>query len=533
MPDTTSDDSLLLVRCPSCRQRFKVNEELRGRTVECGGCDHRFKINDEVIIRGRKAYPGERRSPLLDRLQRVPHSGAAFMPMTKTVTYGEAPDLEVIGPVSPLRIIAGAAGVIGMVIISLLLIFGAHRGGALDGMTFVNRLVLAGFTSVMGIGALIYANPRARWKALGVSLLLSAGVVSVPFFFQEGSIPLQQGLVKESAEPLKPWMIKTRDDSDIALLKARIGTGPLEAEIEKMVAGEGEKRAFGLWLRGLSNNHKYLVRDYLLRVTDADPSSHAYPRDQGDYLFVVTGTTLTFQELAKLASALGEPEKMYPEIGVIEIRVKNENFVEGPIEKLQNSQHPEFYEQNKRELECIDLERVKRAVQRLAKVEPKIYRNDVTRRLISILGEPDIDFKGNVCEALSVWSEQPGPAGQAALKEVNRLLKLNAAIPPEMIALLVKEKNPDLIPVLHQLWLGSPQTWESLYGDLGIDAEASVLENLPETSGNLRHSAVRILGRVGRDQSLKALTAIEVGADSELAVLIEQSKKSITGRLGR
>jgi hypothetical protein len=49
-------------------------------------------------------------------------------------------------------------------------------------------------------------------------------------------------------------------------------------------------------------------------------------------------------------------------------------FIEGPIEKLSNKQDPAFYELNKRELESIDLERAKRAVQRLAEAEPKIYR---------------------------------------------------------------------------------------------------------------------------------------------------------------
>ena len=62
-----SDDSLLLIRCPTCGQRFKVGEDLRERTVECGGCESRFRINDEVIVRGRKFYPGERKDPGFNR----------------------------------------------------------------------------------------------------------------------------------------------------------------------------------------------------------------------------------------------------------------------------------------------------------------------------------------------------------------------------------------------------------------------------------------------------------------------------------
>ncbi|MGL5017160.1 MAG: MJ0042-type zinc finger domain-containing protein, partial [Luteolibacter sp.] len=59
MLPNSSEDSMLLIRCPSCGQRFKVGDDLRDRTVECGGCEHRFRINDDVIARGPKFYPSE------------------------------------------------------------------------------------------------------------------------------------------------------------------------------------------------------------------------------------------------------------------------------------------------------------------------------------------------------------------------------------------------------------------------------------------------------------------------------------------
>lgn len=542
MPNSTSQDAqdtqdaLLLVRCPSCRQRFKVSEDLRGRMVECGACEHRFQIDGGVVMRGRKVYPGERASPLLDRFQRVPHSGAGFG-LTGgtggTVSYGPPPDPVELETVAPQRVIAGAAGVLVMIFIALLLMFGASRGGALDGMPMVNRFALAGFTSLMGMIALIYANPKARVKAFFVSLVLGASVTAVPIFFQEGSVALGSDIVQVEAVEPRPWLLKDADESELAVLRGRIGTGPLESEIARLAGVEGQKtRAIGLWLRGLSNNHKYLVRDYILRVTDADPTSHAYPRDGGDYLFVVTGITKTLDEMAALVAPFGEVEKNYPDLGVIEVRVNNENFIEGPIEKLQLKDDPDYYTLNKRELESIDFERVKRAVQRLAKAEPKIYRNDITRMLMALLSEADVDFKGNVCEALMVWADKPGAASAAALKEVKILMERNAEIPPEMVALLVKEKHPESAAVLDQLWFGAPATWESLLGDLGSPAEKLILSRLPETSGSMRHSAVRILGRVGGQESLNLLEEIVVGSDSELRVLIQNSEKAIAARLG-
>ena len=145
MPSLNPDDKLLLIRCPTCGQRFKVGDALRGRTVECGGCEHRFKINDEVIVRGQKFYPGERREPSLSRFQRVPLAIAPDFSGIATMRYTEPPDATEFEPVAPQRIIAGAAGVCMMVLVALLLVFGAGRGSALDGMTTDKRLLMAGF----------------------------------------------------------------------------------------------------------------------------------------------------------------------------------------------------------------------------------------------------------------------------------------------------------------------------------------------------------------------------------------------------
>lgn len=534
MSSLNPDDSLLLIRCPSCGQRFKVGEDLRERTVECGGCEHRFRINAEVIVRGRKFYPGERNNPALNRFQRVPLPGGEALIGVQPIRYSNMPDPAVLEPASPQRVIAGAIGVAGMVVMALLLMFGARSGGILDGMMLPNRLLMAGFAGVMGIIMLVYANPRARVKALVVGLVLSAGVVAVPFFFTAGADPL----LERSAATVTPRDLETAssrasESGAIAALRNRIGTGPLVAEIERL-AGLGEsKRAVGLWLRGLTESNKNLVKDYIVRVTGADPSTHAYPRDGGDYLLVVTGITQSLQELANLASVLGETEKIYPEVSVIEIRVNNEIFVERSIEKLSNKQDPAFYSLNKRELESIDMHRVKRAVQRLAEAEPSIFRADITRKLIALLDEEDVDFKGNICTALGVWSEHPGPASEAAMKVLRKLVAKKTVISPDIVTLIVKEKNLEVIPILDELWVNDPTSWESIYGDLGQPIEAKVIARFPKLEGMVRHSAVRILGRVGGTSSLPVLGEAATGAGPEMRVLLEQARKSITDRMSR
>jgi len=531
------DDSLLLIRCPSCGQRFKVGEDLRERTVECGGCEHRFRIDDLVIVRGRKFYPGERRDPVLSRFSRVSlASGVGEMPLG-TVAYANLPDPSVLEPASPQRLIAGAIGAAGIVLMALLLMFGASRGGILDGMSTENRLVMAGFASLMGIIGLVYANPRARLKALGISVFMSSCLLTVPFFFTSGSIPLEERpLVQKPlpglADPEEVPVEEEIENEELSALRREIGTAPLDDEIKRLAAEGSQRQASGLWLRGLSESNRYLVKDYILRVTGADPSTHYYPRGAGDFLLVVTGITKTPRELAIHAAELGEVVGIYEEVSVIEVRVNNENFVEGPIEKLKNKQDPEFYELNKRELKSIDLLRVKRAVQRLAEAEPKLYRSDITRELVALMGQNGIDFKGNLAVAVGVWSEEPGLAAAVTLAELEKMVASNEAVPREMIALLVKETNHEVIPVLDELWFKTPMVWETLYGEMGPAAEAAIIRRFPQARGTVRYSAVRLLGKVGGADSLPVLESARTGLDAELKILVEKALESIRARSG-
>ncbi len=537
MPLPKPDDELLLIRCPSCGQRFKVGDDLRGRTVECGGCQHRFRIHDDVIARGRKFYPGERRDPALDRFQRVPLAIVAARGGAD-VRYANAPDPATFEPTPPQRILAAFFGAAGMVMMALLLIFGASRGGLLDGMTTGNRLLMAGFTGLLGMVLLMYGNPRARAKAFSVAIIMALGLLALPFFFTTGSVPLRSDVVEL---PVPGFGVETEDvvkaadtgEGRIGELRAQIGIRPLEDEIARLAREGSSKRAVGLWLRDLREQNRFLIRDYILRTTGADPQTHYYPRGGGDFLMVVTGIDQSLEQMTEVVSPLGLVENAYPELSVIELRVNNEGFREGPIEKLSDRNDPAFYDLNKRELESIDLDRVSKAVKRLAEAEPKVYRSDVTRKLIGLLEAPWVTFKGSVCDALAVWSEQPGPAGEAALKVAKDLHERSVVVPQEMIGLIVKEKNAGVIPLLDGLWSKEPMVWEKLYGDMGAVAEGAVLRRFPETQGITRHSAVRLLERVGGADSLPVLESALADADPELKVLIAKSTSAIQRRMGQ
>ena len=526
-PDETPP---LLIRCPTCGQRFKVGADLRERTVECGGCEHRFRITDEVILRSRKFYPGEHPAFAVNRYQRVPIV-ASIPKGLQTISYTDHPDASGFEPVAPQRMIAGAAAVIGVVLIAMLLFFGATRGGALDGMTTANRLMIAGFGSVLATLLLFYANPRSRKTALLFSLICTAALVSLPLAFTDGSAQLKGTAAAEEAPRVRP-AVESAETIRISKLRQLIGTDPLTGEAAKLAVEGAGRHAYGLWLRGLDESNKLLVRDYLMRVAAAAPSSHPYPRGRNDYLMVVTGVTIPIEKLAELAAPLGELSQIYREIDVIEIRVNNANFISGPVDKLADKDDPAFYELNKRELESIDLERVQAAVKRLADAEPTLFRNDISRRLIVLLKEDGVDFKNDLCRALLTWADESAAAGDAAEGVLKKLVAAKKAVPREVIALLVKGQRISIIPILNDLWLGDSGTWEPDYVGLGRAIEPTLIGEFGHLTGGVRNSAVHMLGKVGGRDSLPILKATRVGADPELLVRIEAAEKAIRERLG-
>jgi len=534
MPAPRSPDPVILIRCPSCGQRFRVGDDLVGRPVECGSCENRFRITEDVIIRGRRVYPGERNDKRLDFFQRVPIANASsistggFVPLH----YDNSPDPSLFEPSAPQRIIAGMVGVGVMLFIGMLLVFGASRGGVLDGMVTPNRMLMGGFAGLLGTALLIYANPKARMRALGIGMLCIAGLVSAPLFLKEGSTPLGDGVVVKKLEVEVPN--KVEEAPDLVELRNRLGTQPLEEEIARLKADGSTRNAVGLWLRDLREQNRFLIRDYVLRVTGADPQSHYYPRGGGDFLMVVTGISMPMDDLVKMCKPLGEVVMVHAAPPVIEIKVRNENFVENPIDKLSNKADPDFYALNLVELNSIDLDRMEKAVKRLMDSSPKILRTDITQRLIELLVVDEVDFKAEICSALAVWSESPGPAGTVALKEANKLVAKDLEVPKEMIALAVKEGIDDVTEVLEKLWQKNPTNWESLYADVGPTAEQGLLVHVGINDEGRRRSLVRILGKVGGSGSLQALESMKATeTEPELNILIDNSLAAIRSRISQ
>ncbi|MEP2776963.1 MAG: hypothetical protein ABJQ29_12270 [Luteolibacter sp.] len=526
MPETPDSKDNLSIRCPSCRQRFSVDPTLRDRMVECGGCDARFRINDEVIIRTKKFYPGERIAAGLSRFQRVPMSAAAPEGLQPARYVDVSP--AAVGPVSAQRVLAGILGVGLMLVTALYLIFSVGQQGSLSAMSVGSKLVIACFVAVLGLGLLMYANPRTKKKAGFFGILMAAGLISIPFFFKgqplSGNDPGKP--VVEFNEPAFP----VEEFSPEADLRKRFTTKPLEDEQERLAKLSTDQQAFGIYLTNLIPRNIYTVRDYLIRDTEAGPSSHPFPRDDGDYLMILTEVDKDFEEVALIAGKLGETTETYPEIGVIVVRVNNDQFEAGSAEKLNNPNDPAFYALNQYELDNIDLDRVERAVDRLANVEPKIFRSDISQKLVRIMTQPGVNFHDVLAKALMKWAEEPGPAGEAALEVIRKRVATGDPVPESLVELVAKEEIGEAIPLVNELWLKSPGLWESHFAKFGPPIEPLILAQINAESAPLQRSAIKLLGRVGSAESLPALRKFINSDNAEVRVLTERSIEAINAR---
>ncbi|MCU0795882.1 MAG: hypothetical protein MUF31_08105 [Akkermansiaceae bacterium] len=538
MEGSRNEEEKISIRCPRCAQRFRVTPEFEGKMVECGSCDERFRVTEEVIVRARKFYPGEHKDTAnLQRFNRVPTRTAA--PIVSSEPFVAAPPRELV-TFSPLRLMLGIGAVAGVLIVAAILGFGGAPGQVLDGAPMDKRLVLAGFSGFLACLLLVAANPRARIKGLIGGLLCLAALMSIPFFVKTGlptvaasdaaALPQAEGS-QDGGE--KPTEAPADDVSDlVAQVRAEMRSGPLEEAIE--LYGETGKidgrTVVGVWLRDVRDFNKDLIMRYLVRVTGADDRSWSYPRPPSDCLILLHGVTPELSEIAGLCERFGTPGRIIEDLHAVEVKVDNQRFLQGPEEKLTDTSDPSFYELNRRELDSIDVNRAAAAAKRLAAVEPKLFRSDITQRLQELAKSPDPTHREAAVRALQVWSEE-GDGSLVLVRDLmEEMLQDKRPIPRAMVQFLSRSKDAESAALVQRLWQDDPGEWENLFGDFGPVIEADLVAAYPELTLKWRLSAIRLLGRTGGQKSLELLSRERAAADGEMASLIEQAMKAIGER---
>ncbi len=521
------DEETIQLRCPQCGQRFRINQELKGRMVECGACKYRFRVDDQSVVRNKKFYPGERREIGTGHFARVPAKDLLAPPSLQTTEYAEAPNFARFEPVPFGRILVGLVGGAMMVFVWLILILGGSKGGILDGVTIDRRFIIAAFAAVVGTIMILYANPGTRVKAIVFSLLGAIALLLAPVYFKEGTRPMTPGLISMETGVTTPMMVNDARKR-IADLKETVGYKPMETALVE--AGKNGS-AVGIWMKGLQESNSQIVRNYLLRVSKSAEASHLYPRMNRSFLLVLINPQLSLEDVARQCALMGRVDQTVTELSLLEVTVDNSRFAERPIEQLTDKTNAAFYRSNLMELEGMDLKRINDALSRLATAEPKEFRDDIVNRMIQLLEVADLEMMKNLSNAFQHWSSGKDGAPDATLQWALKWYQANQTLPVETLQFLTTWHLPEIYPILDEMWAKSPALWEETYMKCGPLAEDYINKHLMEGGNNHRMSASRITGRVGTNKSIDALKrAMEFKADAELVTSFQNAINSINAR---
>jgi transcription elongation factor Elf1 len=323
----------LRISCPACNQRLSVAAELMGQMIDCETCEARFHINEEVVARSKKIYPGERTSDTLNRFKRVPVIATTAQGM-REISYDEDIYAENLS-FNLRRILTAILGSGLMAGIALLLLFSGGENNALSEMSFENKMTIGGFASIVGTVLLVYANPKARAKVVIFGMFAAAGLLSIPFFINSPAVTsTNPSNTPDYVDPTNSLLFSEIEEDPLTELKNRFLTNPLENEQKRLEVLGGDTKAYGIYLTNLIQSNLNTVRNYLISNTKAGSSSHAYPRENGDYLIVLTDVSMDITEVTKIADSLGSTKEVHSDIGVIVVSINNKQFEDSSAEKL-------------------------------------------------------------------------------------------------------------------------------------------------------------------------------------------------------
>jgi predicted Zn finger-like uncharacterized protein len=493
------------IQCPECRQRFDVTEEFVGKTVECGSCEHRFEVSEEVEVREKaKFYPGEKRQSL-ERFARTRSSVVASSDKAKAVGFKQAhyqPDVDAsqIGPPRHRRTMAAILGVSLMVLVMIVFLLAGGKEGAMRDMETPNRFVLVGFTAVLGCLLVFYGMVKNRVQAALLCLVLGGGLLVLPMVFPGNPTSASvesHGMdfqPKKQASELGGKKISKED------YLFEIGYMPVAEALQKYKS----ESVVAVYVRGANQLVRDKIVEYLYDETGRLNRGVAYNRrggvDDSDLygLIVMVKQKVTIDEIALMCSRFGRVNKIHRDIRVIDVTAEREKISKlDPDETSElNPESPEFYKLQLEGLQNFDPEVKMKAVKRLAILEPKVLRDDITKALVKLLPMSDSELQLELINTLSIWSK-PGDGADAEVFKAVQNLHAKGKVSETAMAFLVDRKVDGIEVILMDLWNAAPVVWSDLLMKLGEGAQVLLLPHLGEMDTEHLVSAADILGKVG------------------------------------
>ena len=536
----------LKIKCPSCERQFNVHEDLTGKKVECGGCDHQFKIGPEVVVAEKeKFYPGEHHDNLLDRLGKTPtYTSSPSDVQFQTASYNKSHSAESVMPATAGQNIALMAGLALFVFYALVyLVSTAGDKGMFTDMPIMKRYLLAGFVCAVATGMVFYGAKNWRWKSVLLSAALTAGILILVSIREVAVTPVSKvdddfvvkPVVKEvDAEKEQKNQLDEHFES--------MSLYPIDEAIEKAKAKgllNPEASVVGIYFKNYNEGLEEHITGYYRRKVGMGKDEAPLVLSRGDYecLMVLSGLDVDFDFIMTLTEKIGTT-KSYPERRLIESEIDGLLFADPGrdlLKRLIDPENPAFYKRNLIELEHVNFNRVKQAVERLRNVPEtaeKKFTPEISKKLLELIRtENDKKFREMAAEALIKW----GKGDEELVARASRLIlqwnNMGKEIPVPLIDFVVQNGSQDIAEILDKLWVGDPLKWRTPYENLGSVAESMAIKHLSGESIATRREAIKVLGNIGGRQALNALLKMDTSRDSELHIYGTNAIKSIQERL--
>lgn len=514
------------IECSDCGQQFDVDPELVGRLVECGECKYHFRVDDSCIVKQTmRHYPGEKAADLSMFSKRIPAVETSSDVGFRTAAYEQQVDPNDVMPLGAKRLMCIFVGIILVVFVSLLFVFG-NDPKKIDGLMLDvgndKRYILCGFTALISSLLLIYGFRKKRVVGVLLSVLFSGGLLALPSIYPEYFSPQSD---QELTTPLTTY----DEDHDAAKkmlkYKSGIGYGPVETAIKSA----GPEKVLAVVLFDAKGEYLDTVESYLSQglknssIPKVFAGSSRHVDDRKVDLILFSSIAVDFEQAAEVCQGFGKVLNKYPELRVIEVEVSSKDLVSHNLSILTDESSIDFYNANYRELSHIDPERQLAAIRRLGAAKEVGRRADVVNMLLRKLADDTYPYKEDIVGTLLKWAKPEDNAGPVVKKVAQKQVEINRSMPQVYLDFLIDHNEPNISNILLYAWKKEPVIGEPYMIRAGKRAEEALVEDLPQMEKKYLKSAASILRKIGTRSSVPVLEACIERADEDSRQAIESA----------
>ncbi|MGJ8697877.1 MAG: MJ0042-type zinc finger domain-containing protein [Verrucomicrobiaceae bacterium] len=536
----------LQIHCPACNRRFRVHDDLTGKTVECGACDHRFLVSAETIVAEKERfYPGEHHDGMLDRFGRSPVR--EDVPVNfKTAAYDPQASADSVLPSTPAQTFASIVGVSLIVLFGVFFTLTSGEGQLFQDVTLVQRLTLGGFVAV--VGSLLLIVGAKTWRNRGVLLatVLSAVLLALIYIRPVHITPRSGGMADAKGAQGNGAAASDPEESPLSdedkYLK-HIGYGSVEKKFEEAADPangiNGKDSVIAIYVHPFKESDLIALEQFFTRVLKLAPTEAmiAYTRDGGNArLLVLTEVKVPFGRIADFCESLGKV-KTLPDRRVIDLTLSQAVFAEPSPEqnkRLTDVESEYFCSANLDELGHINLNRVTKAVQRLGSVpDDKLLRHkpEIVASLLNLLKkENDEDLMSEIGLTLQIWAKDDAVVADEVGQEILGWFEEGSKIPVSLVDYLTASGVDSALAIVDGLWAVDPSRWSEQYEALGKSGESRLVYHLKSSPIQVKKAAAAMLRKVGTQESVPALQATMGVIDDEMDILIVRALEMIKSR---